>query len=120
MFQGQRSIYWLVPGALNQPLLEIQGMHTFEIESQAYQAPLTSRSPEAAQGELAEPQDFLDDPDQRFDGAFPQAIDGSSNLHQQLVGHLFFWSGLFTRRFGQFGEKGAPIFMMRFASSGDI
>jgi len=45
-------------------------MHAFEIERQTHQTHLSSRSQQAAQRELAEPQNLLDDPNHRFNGAF--------------------------------------------------
>lgn len=95
-------------------------MPAFEIERQTDQTPLTRRSPQAAQGELAKAQDFLADPNHRLDGAFPQTIDCFSDLGLQLVGHLFFGSGFFPWRFGQGGAEGAPILMIRQAASSII
>ena len=95
-------------------------MHAFEIERQADQAPFSSSRPQAAQRELAEAQDFLDDADHGFDGAFAQTIDGLANLGLQLVSHLFFGTGFFARWFRLFLEEGMPIFMMRLTSGGNV
>src|SRR4030067_3861646 len=103
MFQGLHSISWRKSGALNQPLVEIQGMHSLEIERQTNQTPFSGRSPQAAQGELAEPQDFLDDPNNGFDRAFAHPIDRLSDLRLQLVSHLLFRAGFLARRVWQFG-----------------
>ena len=47
-----------------------QDMQSLEIESQTNQTPFTDNFFQAAQGKLAEPQDFLDNADHGFHGAF--------------------------------------------------
>ena len=95
-------------------------MHALEIERQADQAPFSCGRPQTAQRELAEAQDFLDDPDHGFYGAFAQTIDPFANLSLQFMGHLFFGTGFFARRLGQFGQEGAPVFVVRLTTGGDI
>jgi len=63
-------------------------MEALEIESQTDQTPLTGSSLFTAQGELAETQHLLDDPDHRLDRAFACAIDGFAQRGLELVGHL--------------------------------
>ena len=50
-------------------------MQTFQIESQADQAPLASGGGQAAQGELAEAQDFFDEANYRLYRAFAQPVN---------------------------------------------
>ena len=75
---------------------------------------------QAAQGELAKPQDFFDDPDHGFDRTFAQAINRSPDLGLQLVSHLVLWTGIFAGRFRQLVEKAVPILMMGLASRGNV
>lgn len=51
-----------------------QHVQSFEIESQANQAPFASGRLQATQRELAEAQDFLDDADDGFNRALTQAV----------------------------------------------
>lgn len=120
MIQRQLSIFWLVSGVLNQPLVEIQGMQTLEIEGQTHQTPFSGNSQKAAQRELAETQDFLDNPDHGFNGAFAQAIDLLANLSLELVGHLYFGTGFVVWLLGQSSEKGVPIYMVRLTPGSNI
>jgi hypothetical protein len=120
MFQGQVSIFWLTWGALNQPLIEVQGMQAFEIERQTHQTPFASRRRQASQRELAETEDFLDDPDDGFNGAFAQTINCLSDLGVEFVSHLDDGTRLVWGWFRLSLKKGVPIEMMGFASGGDI
>ena len=108
------------PGALQQPLLQIEAVHAFQIERQADETPFASGRLQAAQGELAKAEDFFDDANHGFHGAFPQAIDCSSDLGLEFVSHLHSGAGLLCRWFRLLLEKGVPIEMMGFASGGDI
>src|SRR5258707_12998471 len=62
-------------------------MEALEIEGQANQTPLASRGQFTAQGELAEAQHLLDEPDHRFDGAFAGPLDHLAQSRLELVGH---------------------------------
>lgn len=67
-------------GALIEPRLCVQDVHTLQIESQTNQASFACDSCQAAQRELSEAQDLLDDPDDGFDRTLAQAVDGPTIL----------------------------------------
>src|SRR3990172_2391602 len=114
MVQGQVSIIWLAWGALKQPLVEVQGMQAFEIEGQTHQTPFSGSGPQAAQRELTESQDLLDDPDHGFNGALAQTIDGLTNLRLQFVSHLFFGTDRkSTRLNSSHGYISYPLFSFK-------
>jgi len=50
-------------------------MQAFEIERQTHQTPFSSRRRQAWQRELSEAEDFFDDANDRFHGAFTQTIN---------------------------------------------
>ena len=65
-------------------------MEALEIESQTDQPPLTRHCELSPQRELAEAQDFLDNPDDWFDGAFACPIDRFAQGGFEFVSHLCF------------------------------
>jgi len=109
-----------LPDALKQAVFRVEAVHAFQIESQADETPFTGGGGQAAQRELAKPEDFFDDANDRLNRAFSQSIDSVSDLGLEFVGHLEDGAGLICGWFGLLLEKGMPIEMMGFASSGDI
>jgi len=107
-------------GALKQPLFQVEGVHTFQIERQADETPFASGRRQAAQGELAKAEDLLDDSDHRFDGAFAQTINCLADCGLEFVSHLNDGTCLVCGWLRLLLEKGVPVEMMGFASSGDI
>jgi hypothetical protein len=91
------------PG-LEQALRLEKRVQAFEIESQADQAPLTSGSQQTPQRKLAEADDFFDDADEGFHGAFSQAVNGLSSFGLQLVGHFLSGAGFFSGCLWQLSE----------------
>ncbi len=76
-------------------------MEALEIERQTDQTPLACRRLRATQGELAEAQHLLDDPDHRFDGVLACAIDRFAQGGPELVRHLDLGAGVLRRRVRQ-------------------
>src|SRR5574337_1305316 len=77
------------------PSVGQQSMPTLQVEGQAHQAPFASGGNQAPQRELAKAQDLFDDPDHRFDGTLPQAIDRLPDGGLKFVSHLDLRTGLF-------------------------
>src|SRR5439155_22644215 len=63
-------------------------MEALEIESQTDQTPLASRRLDPAQGELAEADHLLDNPDHRFNRVLACHVDRFAHCRLELVGHL--------------------------------
>ena len=78
-------------------------MQTFEIEGQANQTPFTGDSGQAAQGELAKPQDFFDGAEDWLNRAFAQRIQlaPASRLQSMPHGRHRRWLVLQWRRLGE-------------------
>jgi hypothetical protein len=60
-------------GALQQPSLQVEAVHAFQIESQADETPFACCRQLTAQRELAKAEDLLDDANDGFNGAFSQS-----------------------------------------------
>src|SRR3990172_6272231 len=103
-------------------------MQAFEIERQTHQTPFSGSGEQAAQRELAEAQDFFDDPDHRFDSALTQAVDGLADLSLKFVGHFdpslrsgqALWTGIFVWRLRQFSEEVVPTLVVGFPACGNV
>src|SRR5712691_9778793 len=95
-------------------------MEALEIESQADQAPLTSRRRCPTQGELAEAEYLFDDPDHWFDRAFACPINRFAQRSSELVGHLDLRTGILRRRIRQGREALLPAGMMGIPARGDV
>jgi hypothetical protein len=80
IFHRQNSFKWLVAGALQQSLLQVESVHAFQVDSQTNQAPFPRRAGKSTQGELAEAQHFFDDPEYWIHRAFAQAINYLTNF----------------------------------------
>src|SRR2546421_5673781 len=94
-------------------------MEALEIESQTDQTPLASGRLAPAQGELAEAEHLLDDPDHRFNRGLARPVDRFPQCRLELVGHLELGTRVFRRRIGQRGEALLPTGMMRITARGD-
>src|SRR5213078_1745891 len=95
-------------------------MEALEIESQTDQTPLASGGLCTTQGELAETQHILDDPDHRFNRAFACRVDRFADCRLELVCHLDLGTGILRRRIGQWCETLVPTAMMGIATCGDV
>ena len=101
-------------------MLQIQDMHTLQVESQTDEAPLACGGGQAAQRELAKAEDFFNDADHGLDRAFAQSVNRLSDLRPELEGHFDRCTGILSRWRWLLLEEGMPIFVMRFASSGNV
>src|SRR6266576_704602 len=95
-------------------------MQALEIEGQTDQSPLTSGSKFPTQGELAEAKYLLNDPDDWFDGAFADPIDGLADGSLELVSHLHLWAGILGWGIGKGGEAVFPTAMMGITTSSNV
>src|SRR5260370_21047897 len=95
-------------------------MQTLQIEGQAHQAPFTGGGDQATQGELPKAQDFLDDPDDRFYRALPQAINRLTDLGLKFVSHLDLRTGVCGRGLRPLVKEGLPTLMMRLTPRRDV
>jgi len=90
----------------------IQGMHPFQVEADANQAPLTRCCDQTAQRELAKPQHLLDNANGWFHRRFTQTIDGLAKLCFQFAGQFFLRSCFCWGRVSLLGKIGLPALMM--------
>src|SRR5947199_7603375 len=95
-------------------------MEALEIESQTDQTPLESLRLDPAQGELAEAEHLLDDPDYRFNRVLACPVDRFPQCRLELVGHLDLGTRVFRRRIGQRREPLLPTGMMGITARGDV
>src|SRR5438132_8887195 len=94
-------------------------MEALEIESQTDQTPLASRRLDPAQGELAEAEHLLDDPDHRFNRVLACPVDRFPQCRLELVGHLDLGTRVLRRWRGQRREPLRPSGMMGITARGD-
>src|SRR5947209_18897879 len=87
-------------------------MEALEIESQTDQTPLAGGRLDTSQGELAEAEHLLDDPDHRFNRVLARPVDRFPQCRLELVGHLDLGTRVFRRRIGQRREPLLPTGMM--------
>ena len=100
-------------------LVAQQNVQALEVESDANQGPFTCGRPDATQRELSEAKHFLDDPNDRLDRGFAQAIDCAADVSPKFVGHFHSERGIVGRRSRLLGEVLSPVVVMDFASSGN-
>jgi hypothetical protein len=89
-------------------------MQAFEVPGQTDQTPLTRRCGQAAQRKLAKAQHLLDDTNDWFDGTFALAVNRSTDVSLQFIGHLDDGTGLGGRGLRGLGKKLAPTVLMGF------
>jgi hypothetical protein len=95
-------------------------MEALEIEGQTDQTPLTRCCQFPTQGELAEAEDLLDNPDDRFDGTFAGLIDRFAYYRLEPIGHLHLSTCLLRWRLGERCEALLPARMMWVTTSRDV
>lgn len=79
-------------------------METLEVESETDQTPFPRSRLFSPQRKLAEAENFLNNPDDWFDGALACAIDHFAQSRLEFVGHLDLSAGILWWRIWQFSE----------------
>ena len=110
----------LTPAGRPSGLAGEQYVQSFQIESQTYQTPLSSRCRQTTQGKLTKAHDFFDDTNDGFHRTFAQTINHLANLGLQLVSHLDRRAGVRRRWCRRFGKSLSPTFVMWFTPSCDV
>jgi hypothetical protein len=95
-------------------------MQALEIEGQTEQGPFASSLVQAAQRELAEAQDLLDDANHGFHRGLAHRIDALADFGPQLVGHVDSqgcgWAGWVRQGL----QQALPRDVMRLAPGGNV
>src|SRR5260370_11764227 len=95
-------------------------MEALEIERQTDQTPLASGRLYPTQGELAEAEHLLDDPDHRFNRVLACPVDRFPQCRLELVGHLDLGTPVLRRWRVQRRAALRPTGMMGITARGDV